>query len=281
MIHENPIDQTIRDQKKHYIPLISIITVVYNDSFHLEKTIKSVISQTYKNIEYIIVDGESNDGTIDIIKKYDKNISLWVSEKDTGIYNAMNKGIKLAKGEYLCFMNSADTFFSKKTVENIFENKDYSFADIIYGSTYIYRNKKHYEIKPRKLESIIKGRMIFVHQSCFVRTEVLRQNPFNENYKVNADYNLFLQLFVKNYHFLYVNQPISIYDNNGFSQNAGLQGLKEKLAIHKTFKISRFSIYLLFLRFFIVNLIKKIFTFTNMKLLPCFQILFGHNYLFT
>lgn len=252
------ISNSINNDSIQREPLVSIVTVVYNGINHLEKTIISVINQTYKNLEYIIIDGESTDGTIEIIKKYEKKISFWISEKDSGIYNAMNKGIKSAKGEFLCFMNSADTFYNASVVEDIFLNKDYSKADIIFGSTYIYKNNKLYEKKPKKLKTIINGRMIFVHQSSFVRTEVLNQNLFNEEYKVNADYDLFLGLYLRKYHFLSINHPVSIYDNNGFSQHAGFQGLKEKLAIQKSYKIPRWSIYLLFIRYFIAKYFKMI-----------------------
>jgi cellulose synthase/poly-beta-1,6-N-acetylglucosamine synthase-like glycosyltransferase len=102
-------------------PLISIITVVYNGEKFLEETIKSVINQTYDNVEYIIIDGGSSDGTIDIIKKYEDYIDYWVSEKDNGIYDAMNKGIDLATGIWINFMNAGDLFFDN-TIEHLKTN---------------------------------------------------------------------------------------------------------------------------------------------------------------
>ena len=103
-------------------PLISIITVVYNGEKYLEETIQSVINQTYKNIEYIIIDGGSSDGTVDIIKKYETEIDYWVSEKDRGIYDAMNKGAKLATGDFINFMNADDVIYSFDAVEFIVDN---------------------------------------------------------------------------------------------------------------------------------------------------------------
>ena len=102
---------------------ISIITVVYNDVEHIEETIKSVISQDYQNIEYLVIDGNSTDGTLEICKKYSESISRIVSESDTGIYNAMNKGVKLASGEWLFFLNSGDVFYDEKVISNIFKNE--------------------------------------------------------------------------------------------------------------------------------------------------------------
>ena len=100
-------------------PLISIITVVFNGEKKLEKTISSVINQTYDNLEYIVIDGSSKDGTIDIIKKYEDKINYWVSEKDSGIYEAMNKGILASKGDYINFMNAGDFFTRKNLVSEV------------------------------------------------------------------------------------------------------------------------------------------------------------------
>ena len=97
-------------------PLVSIVTVVYNGENFLEETIKSVINQTYENIEYIIIDGGSTDGTVDIIKKYEDKINYWVSEKDAGIYDAMNKGIEAFKGDYINFLNAGDSYVNNEVL---------------------------------------------------------------------------------------------------------------------------------------------------------------------
>lgn len=130
---------------KNDYPLISIVTVVYNGEAFLEKTIQSVLSQIYKNIEYIVIDGGSTDGTVDIIKKYEEDIDYWVSEKDGGIYDAMNKGAQLATGDFINFMNAGDVIDSDKAIELIVQNmKDmndtyYSRAKIISDTfTWVY-----------------------------------------------------------------------------------------------------------------------------------------------
>src|SRR5690606_2467889 len=100
-------------------PKLSVITIVYNNVKDIERTILSIITQTYDNIEYIIIDGGSTDGTLDIIKKYQHKVSQWVSEPDKGIYNAMNKGLKMSSGDYILFMNSGDEVYDQRTVEKV------------------------------------------------------------------------------------------------------------------------------------------------------------------
>lgn len=117
-------------------PSLSVITVVFNNVNMIEVTIQSVISQTYSNIEYIIIDGGSTDGTLDIIKKYQDKVDLWISEPDNGIYDAMNKGIGLSSGEWLNFMNSGDVFSSEQVVNNIFQNQIDSHVSFIYSDAY-------------------------------------------------------------------------------------------------------------------------------------------------
>ena len=117
-------------------PLISIVTVSYNAVATIEQTILSVINQTYSNIEYIIIDGGSTDGTLDVIKKYADKIAYWVSEPDKGIYDAMNKGIKVATGEWINFMNCGDYFVANNTLESVFgSGKIYKKAEILYGDS--------------------------------------------------------------------------------------------------------------------------------------------------
>ena len=134
---------------------ITIITVSYNAATSIEPTILSVINQTYPNIEYIVIDGGSNDGTVDIIKKYQNKISYWVSEPDKGIYDAMNKGIRMATGDWINFMNAGDTFFCDTSLNLLFIPEPESDIDIIYGDTeFIYAFGK-YVRQPAELEKLI------------------------------------------------------------------------------------------------------------------------------
>lgn len=122
--------------------MISVITVCYNSKDDIERTILSVISQTYENIEYIIIDGGSTDGTIDIIRKYSDRIAHWISEPDRGIYDAMNKGIQLANGEWLNFMNSGDIFVDNSVIEKKLSKELPEDIDFIYSDYYCKRNNK-------------------------------------------------------------------------------------------------------------------------------------------
>mgnify|MGYP000895745767 FL=1 len=172
-------------------PLISIITVVYNCKDDLEMTIKSIIDQTYPNIEYIVIDGNSNDGTIDIIKKYQNKITYWISEPDEGIYDAMNKGIRQSTGDWINFMNAGDRFYDQNILSSLFIPVPKPSTDIIYGDTeFIYTFGKYIR-KPASL-TYLKESMIFCHQSSFVRTYLLKKREFNTKYKICADYDFFL-----------------------------------------------------------------------------------------
>lgn len=190
-------------------PLITIITVCYNASSTIEQTILSVINQTYSNIEYIIIDGNSTDGTVDTIKKYENKISHWISEPDKGIYDAMNKGIKSATGEWINFMNSGDTFYSNTILNEIFLNSVFS-CDVIYGNTnYIYSNGNVIK-KAGKITS--KKYMPFTHQSSFVKTSLLKSFGFDCQYKICADRNFFYQLYLNKKKFKQIDYIISNYE---------------------------------------------------------------------
>ena len=176
-------------------PKISIITVVFNSKNYIEDTIKNILSQTYKNIEYIIIDGKSTDGTVEIIKSYQDEISLWISEPDKGLYDAMNKGIRLATGDYILFINSGDKLFDITTIEQVFSKP---IADVYYGDTVII-NTNDQEIGLRRLrppeklsfKSFRKG-MLVCHQSFIARRELVPN--FNLNYRFAADYDWTIQI---------------------------------------------------------------------------------------
>ena len=120
---------------------LSIITICYNIKDEIERTCKSIVGQTWQDFEWIVVDGGSTDGTLEVLKKYSDRIDILISEKDSGIYNAMNKGIKLANGEWLNFMNGGDNFASNDVLEKVFKNKNYE-ADILYGDMSYHKNGK-------------------------------------------------------------------------------------------------------------------------------------------
>lgn len=196
-------------------PKISVVTVTYNSAATLEETMLSVLNQTYPNIEYIIIDGGSTDGTVDIIKKYVNRLAYWVSEPDQGIYDAMNKGIAVAGGDYINFMNSGDKFYDSNTIESIFDASHEE--DVIYGDTLNISNLCSYIEHCLPLEEM-KRILPFGHQSTFVKSTIIRENLFNLHYKSASDYNQLFQIWKKGANFLYLPHIISVFDaRDGFS----------------------------------------------------------------
>ena len=177
-------------------PLITIITVVLNDEENIEKTILSVLNQKYKNIQYVIIDGESKDRTKNIIEKYRNNIDTFISEKDKGIYDAFNTGMKLSAGEYIGFLNS-DDYFSDDAL-NILEKyiTKYPKKDFIFGSV-----KKHWGIlhgyKPYKIYWSW-GFYSSHSTGFFIKTDAAKKvGPYNLKYKYSSDYDYFFRMIVK------------------------------------------------------------------------------------
>ena len=185
-------------------PLISIVTVVFNGEQFLEETIQSVINQTYDNVEYIIIDGGSTDGTVDIVKKYEDRIDYWVSEKDTGIYDAMNKGISLCNGEIIGLVN-ADDYIYKNTLKVIVKTIERFQVDFAYADLDIIdcNAKKIDTISSIGLDHIrFKAfkHMPFLHPSLFVRKEVYEElGLYSTDYKLSSDYDFSLKLENSNF----------------------------------------------------------------------------------
>lgn len=234
---------------------ITIITVCYNAQESIEDTIKSVIAQSYPNIEYLIIDGNSSDNTVEIIKKYSNRLH-YVSEPDKGIFDAMNKGIDMAKGDWVIFMNSGDIFSRNSIISEVFqkvsEKRDIS---IIYGSYILRKNMKLVPTNPFYNSSKkIKG-MGICHQSIFVRTEIARKYHFDLNYKVAADYNMMMNAYRDGFLFFDTNLPVAIYDTNGFSAKNALLQLEEVARICKA--KHTFYYYYLKQKISLKNFIKK------------------------
>lgn len=207
-------------------PLITVITVVYNGEKFLEETIQSVINQTYDNVEYIIVDGGSTDGTLDIIHKYEHAIDYWVSEPDQGIYDAMNKGISLATGDWINFMNAGDIFYQDTTISEIFSGTIASNTTFLYGDVSVDYGDCEIIKTASNLKQIHKC-MVFSHQSLFVRTDYLECNPFDLTYKSAADYNLIYKAYIHNAGFMYIDKVISKVIAGGVSDTQRLRSIRE------------------------------------------------------
>jgi len=196
-------------------PFISIITVVYNGEEYLEQTIQSVINQTYDSVEYIVIDGSSTDGTIDIIKKYEDKIDYWVSEKDGGIYDAMNKGIDVATGAWINFMNAGDRFVNENILEKLFARLDMSY-DLLYGSSTVTKNKQNIVLQPKeftKFNLYFWNTRVVCHQAMFVKKSVA--SKYSTKYGLKGELNWYLDLVKKIKNYKMVNFPIVFYALGG------------------------------------------------------------------
>jgi glycosyltransferase involved in cell wall biosynthesis len=213
-------------------PLVSIVTVVFNGAKVLEGTMQSVLRQTYDNIEYIVIDGGSTDDTRNIIQKYENAIDQWVSEPDRGIYDAMNKGISLASGEWINFMNAGDTFYQTNTIESIFKRYDPA-ADVLFGAQeVVYPDRFTVVKKARPLCDAWKGNICW-HQSMFIKTAIMKNRPFDLSYKICADFDLLLYVFRNNHIFYDSGQTVARILLGGYSDSNLLSANNEKWRISK------------------------------------------------
>jgi len=192
-----------KEGAKDYMLKISIITVVRNNHRQVEECINSVLSQNYANIEYILVDGDSTDGTLDVIKKYEKRVSKWISEPDQGIYDAMNKGIRLASGDVVGILNSDDFYAYNGVISDVMnefavKNVDSVFADLVYVKRDDPREVvRYYESSKFNPDKFIYGLMP-AHPTFFLKRYCYEQyGLYRTNYKIAADYELLLRMFVK------------------------------------------------------------------------------------
>lgn len=209
---------------------ISIVTINYNNPIGLKKTIDSVVNQTWKNFEYIIIDGGSTNGDVDIIKSYENQINYWISEPDKGIYNAMNKGIKKATGDFIIFMNSGDNFTNLSVLEEV-QSKLSSDFDIYYGDYYrIKSNSKRRKTFPESLSFSFFYSGSLAHPSTFFRRTLFDEIFFyNESYKIVSDWEFYIYaICYKNVKYHYLKTAISDFDFTGISSNPKFKELESQ-----------------------------------------------------
>ena len=223
---------------------IAIVTVTYNAEKEIRKTIKSVLEQDYCDIEYWIIDGQSTDNTMKIAKEEidnnvnDKIIVKCISKKDKGIFDAMNSSMSYLSSEarYILFLNAGDFFVDTSVVSNIFtEDVRKSNYDVIYGDYYAYsknRRKKYVSEECEKLTD----KMICTHQAMFTKTTILEKRPYDIMYKMTADYDFYLDLFLSGKNFLKKDVEVVYFDIGGISQKNAKITQNEKLAIQYKYK---------------------------------------------
>ncbi len=217
-------------------PLVSIITVVYNGEAFIEQAIKSVLNQTYQNIEYIVIDGASTDKTLQLINQYQAKISTIISEKDTGIYNAMNKGLALAKGEIIALLN-ADDYYELDTINSVVNHFNLNNTDIVYGNLTKLRaiNGKVYFKEVAPDISLMEKTMPIFHPATFIKKQVYDKiGGFNEAYKLSADYDFIYRAYNAGYNFNYINQTLTFFRIGGAS-NVNCNSYKEGYQILKSY----------------------------------------------
>lgn len=192
---------------------LSIITVNYNDAKGLERTIESVFFQTFHDFEFIVIDGGSTDGSVDVIKKNESHINYWISEHDGGIYQGMNKGLRQAKGDYVNFMNSGDCFHAPDVLEKIFSLD--TDADIITGT---HVGSPHPNIGKDGITMYDLYTGAIDHQASFIKREIALRHPYDEKYRIVSDWKFFIEALVfDNCSFFYTGTIVVNVDTNGIS----------------------------------------------------------------
>tara|TARA_A100000164_G_C21905533_1_gene772770 strand:+ start:1021 stop:1794 length:774 start_codon:yes stop_codon:yes gene_type:complete len=247
--------------------MFSIIVVSLNTKKKFKNTIESILKQTLKDYQIVVVDGKSNDGTLRLINRYKKHIYKILIKEDKGIYYAMNSGIKLASKKWIIFLNSGDTFYSIHTLKKIkkYLNK-YSKIDVLVGNTKIINKNLAYKKNYKKLskESLTS---CFSHQSTVIRNSLQKKNYYNTKYKIASDFNFFKSILNKNGKFHYINETLSINEADGISDKNRFLALNEFKKINKYQKNIKF----LYLKYFYLKIYYSIIFITKYLMPKFFQ----------
>jgi glycosyltransferase involved in cell wall biosynthesis len=243
---------------------ISIITAVYNGEKYIEETIKSVINQTYKNIEYIIIDGNSNDNTVNIIKKYENYIFCWKSEPDKSMYDAINKGLDLSTGDYILNLNSDDCLFNEFVIENMVSEMG-ACCDVYYGNLIKRTGDKYQYVKLFQVtykDLLYSRHCAFVHHSSvFVSKKIMEKVPYyNTVYKYGSDYDFILKIIEIADKIQYIDLFVSVFrfHNNSITASGKLEIdrkniLKEHGYYSENISVRVFMYYFLWFKYKWIN----------------------------
>lgn len=207
---------------------LSIVTICYNIKNVIEMTCESIVNQTWQDFEWIVVDGGSTDGTLDILNKYKDRIDILVSEPDNGVYNALNKGIKLANSEWINFMNGGDRFYDNEVLEKVFKDKTYD-ADILYGWQYFARSKVFRKFKDN-IDRYYLCSNALGHQAIFYKKECFEKYGFyDETFKIYGDFERNVCFKVNKKNFKYLDYPVSYFGEDGISSNCPIEMAKNEI----------------------------------------------------
>ena len=211
----------------------SVITINYNNEDGLRKTIESVVNQTCKEYEYIIIDGGSTDGSVNVIKDNAAQVTYWTSEKDNGVYHAMNKGVAQAHGDFLIFMNSGDCFHDSNVLNSVVDyQEDIICGKVLKGNSTIPSGHHKFTIS---LVDLMRGSL--PHQAMFIKRELLVKHPYDEKYKILSDWKFCIEALVfDNCSFRNVDTIVADYDTSGISTNSnGLLPMERELILKELF----------------------------------------------
>ena len=216
-------------------PLITIVTVTYNAVDCIESTIVSIVNQTYNDVEYIIVDGGSTDGTLDIVEKYRNRVSKVISESDSGIYDAMNKGLAMASGEWICFINAGDLLYDEHVLANVFAGKKYNEnVALICGSRVSYSRSMHVKCVFPAAIGLSPERNTYrlyipaCHQATFFRTKVHQRHPYKcEIYKIKGDWACMAEILDAGADCAVIDDIICWYKMDGVSAKLTISAFRE------------------------------------------------------
>lgn len=228
-IHTYKIDKPSNTNQKKCDIKVSVVTVCYNAADLLETTIKSVLSQNYENIEYIVIDGASADSTQEILNKYNHKLFKIISEPDNGIYYAMNKAIDLVTGDYVIYMNAGDYFHNDEIITHVFSERS-SLTDLIYGGRIYQKSDGTSTYQPANKLDTVFYRIPYCHQSLFLKTSVLKMFTFNTTYRFAADYDQSVRLFLNGCSTTILNEPICVFVQGGASES-GIRPYLEAIKI--------------------------------------------------
>lgn len=214
------------NQTELALPKVTIVTVTYNAGALLEKTLHNLAAQQYDNKEVVVVDGKSADDTMDIVRRHAADITTWVSEPDRGIYDAMNKGVRMATGEWVIFMNAGDVFASDDVLQRVFATGQPIEADVVYGDVV-----KDGQVKKAPASYHLYHRMLFCHQCVFVRRRCLLDTPFDITHRLSADFKFFIVQYQRNARFQYLDFPVAVFDTGGVSNRRRSKGLLDNIRV--------------------------------------------------
>lgn len=222
---------------------ITVVTISYNCINELKKTMSSVQRHKLDFVEYIVIDCNSNDGTKELLFE-SSVVDKYISEPDSGIYDAMNKGIGLAEGEYILFLNAGDVFCSKLMLIDVV-NCLSSNEDIIYGNALRDTPDGYVKFKNSKLSDITFG-MVFCHQAVFTKAELFKDKAYSLDYKIAGDYEFYLREYLLGATFKYVDLDIAVIDNEGVSNTRKFRSTIERYRIVKKAKVLTWRLYFKF-----------------------------------